>query len=252
MSEQPFVGTAGPVLITGAGGGIGSHVSERLLAAGNRNLLFHYRTRADAIAAILRRYELDPANVLFQADLTDEEQVRSLQERITAMHGPLYGLVNVAGASTNNMSWKLSRQEFDDVLAANLTTTFLTCREFIPQMRERRLGRIINISSVTAFTGTVGAAHYCAAKAAIVGLSLAMARELAPRNIAVSAIALGYFGYGLIDSVPPQMQDRIRADIPAGRFGNAEEAAGLIAYLLSEAGAYSGGQVYHLNGGLYR
>jgi len=118
-------------------------------------------------------------------------------------------------------------------------------------MREQARGRIINISSIVAYTGAAGTSHYAAAKAAVIGFSKSLALELAPKKIAVSVVALGYFQYGLINTIPQEHQDRIKSQIPAQRFGAASELAGLVSYLLNESGAYSGGQVYHLNGGLY-
>jgi 3-oxoacyl-[acyl-carrier protein] reductase len=118
-------------------------------------------------------------------------------------------------------------------------------------MREQARGRIINVSSVVAYTGAAGTSHYAAAKAAVIGLSKSMALELAPKQIPVSVVALGYFQYGLINTISEEQQERIKSQIPAKRFGEAAELAGLVSYLLNESGAYSSGQVYHLNGGLY-
>jgi NAD(P)-dependent dehydrogenase (short-subunit alcohol dehydrogenase family) len=239
------------VLITGASGGIGLALTESLLKSGRRNLVCQYRTHVDQLGELLARYDLDPSARAVRADLVVEDQVIAMRDQIVGAFGAPYGLVNLAGASTNRMSWKMSMREFQSIVDANLLTTFLTCREMIPGMRERNGGRIINISSVTAFTGAAGASHYCAAKAAIVGFSKAIAQELAPKKVVVSAIALGYFQYGLIHSIPEAMQNEIRAKIPAARFGEGDELGGLVGYLLSEAGAYAGGQVFHLNGGLY-
>jgi 3-oxoacyl-[acyl-carrier protein] reductase len=240
-----------PVLITGASGGLGVALTEHLLAAGWRNLICHYRTRPAQISTVLNRFGLDPAARLLQADLTDEAQLAHLHSQVSESFGPLFGLVNLVGASSNRMSWKMDRHEFQDILDANLLSTFLACKEFIPEMREQQQGRIINISSVVAFSGVAGASHYCAAKAGVIGLSKSLALELSPRNVIVSVVALGYFDFGLIESIPHEVQEQIKSRIPAGRFGRGEEVSGLIGYLLSDAGAYATGQVYHLNGGLY-
>ena len=239
------------VLITGASGGLGVALTEYLLANGWRNLVCQYRTRPDRIGEVLSRSGLEPSERLVQADLTDEGQIASLHERIRGSCGPLFGLVTLAGASSNSMSWKLSRQEFQKTIDANLLSTFLACREFVPEMREQQHGRIINVSSVVAYTGVAGAAHYAAAKAGVIGFSKSLALELAPKNVVVSALALGYFAYGLIDSVPEEQQQQIKSRIPTRRFGVRDEIGGLIAYLLSDAGSYAGGQIFHLNGGLY-
>ena len=240
-----------PILITGASGGLGSALSRYLLGQGWRNLVCHYRTPNSGLETLLRKYDLDPARHTVQCNLTDEAAVANMQRVVAESFGNVYGLVNLAGASTNAMSWKLAKADFQQILDANVMATFLSCRAFIPEMREARAGRIINISSVVGHTGVAGAAHYCAAKAAVVGLSKALAVELAPRNVSVAIISLGYFDYGLIHTVPAQQQEQIRSTIPAQRFGSEEEFGGLVKYLLTEAGQYATGQVYHLNGGLY-
>jgi len=186
-----------------------------------------------------------------QADLREDAQVASMRDRIEAGFGPVYGLVNLAGGSNNGVSWKLSAQQFRDILGLNLLTTFLACREFIPGMRDRGAGRIINISSVVAFSGVSGASHYAAAKGAIVSFSKSLALELSNKNVAVSVIALRYFGHGLIETIPEAVQAEIRSRIPARRFGRADEVGAMFGFLLGTGGGYSGGQVYHLNGGLY-
>ena len=210
-----------------------------------------YRSHPDAITAVLEKHGLDAGERLLRADLTDENDVSALHRTLRERFGSVFGLVNLAGGSSNCMSWKMTRQEFQQVVDLNLMTTFLTCREFIPEMRERGCGRIVNISSVVAHTGVVGASHYCAAKAGIVGFSKSLALELAPKNIAVMVVALGYFNYGLLHTIPAEQREVIRGRIPAQQFGQAEHIGGLLSFLLSDAGAYSSGQVYHLNGGLY-
>jgi 3-oxoacyl-[acyl-carrier protein] reductase len=239
-----------PILVTGAGGALGAGLAALLLEAGYERLIFHHRRRSEAILDVLRRYDID-RDRLFCAELTDEAQVERMHAEIREKHGPLYGLINLAGGTSNALSWKMSRGEFQQVIDANLLTTFLCSRAFIPEMREQGRGRIVNITSVVGFMGVAGAAHYCAAKAGVVGLTKSLALELAPKNVLVSAIALGYFDDGLIHAVPAEQQAQIRDRIPVRRFGTCQELAGMVRYLLSDAGGYSSGQVYHLNGGLF-
>ncbi len=248
---MPASGTNQLVVITGSSGGIGLNLTSELLKAGWKNIVCQYRTRPEPIQELLKKRGLDPAARSFAVDLTQEQEVMEFRRRVEESFGPAWGIVNAAGGSSNCLSWKLPVEEFRRVLDMNLLTTFLCCREFVPAMRRRAGGRIINISSVVAFTGAAGTAHYSASKAAVIGFSQALAQELAPRNIAVSAVALGYFNCGLINTIPAAIQEEIRTRIPARRFGSAGELGGLIHWLLGEGGGYSGGQVYHLNGGLY-
>lgn len=237
-------------LITGSNGGIGSGVAEHLIKEGWRDIALQYRSDNSTIVPILKRYDLNPEKHLFQAELTDEASVSSLNKLISERLGPVSKLVNIAGGSTNGMSWKLSLSEFRKVLDMNLTSTFLTCREFSPKMREQGFGRIINTSSVVAFSGAVGASHYGAAKAAVAGFSKALSLELVNKNITVNTLALGYFSAGLITDVPETLRTEIQSKIPAKRFGEPSEVGSLVKFILSESAGYITGQTFHLNGGL--
>ncbi len=168
---------------------------------------------------------------------------------IFSQWGGLWGLVNLAGASTNGMSWKLAAEDFRRVTEDNLVSTFLTTKAFLPEMRNAGRGRIVNISSIVGHTGVPGAAHYCAAKAGIDGFTRATALEVANKNITVNSISLGYFEYGLIEQVPKEQVDAIRAAIPLKRLGKAEDIGALLAYLLSADSGFMTGQTIHLNGG---
>lgn len=238
-------------LITGANGGLGSEIAKHLLTLGYKNIACHYRGSPERAASVLTEFGLEHSKHLFQADLTDETQVQAMHKAISESLGPVTNIINLAGGSTNGMSWKISSSDYQEVIDMNLKSTFLVCKEFIPELRGSRLGRIVNISSVVAFKGVVGASHYCAAKAGIAGYSVAIAQELASSNITVNVIALGYFDTGLITHVPEDIQKTIIDSIPLKRFGTTEEITGLLNYLLSPAGAYMTGQVLHLNGGLY-
>jgi 3-oxoacyl-[acyl-carrier protein] reductase len=240
-----------PVLLTGAGGGVGLALVEELLRSGWQGLLCHYRSRSDRLLEIVRAHGLDPDAHCYQAELADEAQVQALGDAIERRHGPLWGLVNLAGSTSNGVSWKLSLGDFHRVLEDSLVSTFLTCRRFIPAMRDEGGGRIINVSSVVAFSGVAGASHYGAAKAGVVGYTKSIARELASREITANVLALGYYDYGMMYTIPEELRDQIRASIPVGRLGSAGEIAGMLRFLLSEDGAYTTGQTLHVNGGLY-
>lgn len=256
MSETPGPDvvtdpTGRTVVLTGASGGIGLALTDHLLAEGFTQLACQYRTSPDELFDTVRRHGLDPQQHCFRADLADEDAARSFAHDVGARFGTPWGLINLAGSSSNGVSWKLSLEDFQRVLNDNLLSTFLACREFIPGMREAGGGRIVNVSSVVAFTGVAGASHYCSAKAGIVGFSKAIARELISRNITVNAMALGYFDYGMLYTVPDDLREGIRKQIPAGRFGSAAEIGETVSHLLSDGSAYTTGQVLHINGGMY-
>jgi NAD(P)-dependent dehydrogenase (short-subunit alcohol dehydrogenase family) len=241
----------GAVVVTGASGGLGFQLVSDLLSLGLKNVACHYRSTPRGLPELLKSQGLVPDDHLFQAELVHEAEVAQLQIWAKERYGRVWGLVNLAGASSNEMSWKLTTDEFRRIVDANLTTTFLMTREFLPHMRENGGGRIINTSSVVAHTGIVGAAHYCASKAAIEGLTKAIAQEVASKKITVNSIALGYFDQGLIKDVPQAMLNGLMQKIPMRRLGKATEFAALVFYLLSEQAEFLTGQVLHLNGGQY-
>jgi 3-oxoacyl-[acyl-carrier protein] reductase len=241
----------GYIVITGAGSGIGLSIVETLLLSGFTNLVCQYRSRNEELFRLLIKFNLSPEDLAIKAELTDEEDIRKINKFGNNKFGNIYGLINVAGASTNKMSWKMSKDDFNDVLNSNLLSAFLCSKEFIPQMREQNFGRIINFSSIVAFTGTVGSSHYCAAKAGVVGLSKALSLELANKNITVNTIALGYFDRGLINDVSAPLQEEIKSRTPIKRFGKSNEVGGLVKFILGLDTEFTTGQVFHINGGLY-
>lgn len=237
-------------LLTGANGGIGLNLSTFMLESGERDWVFHYRSDPGDLPALLDRHGLSPEKHLVQAELTDEAQVRAMIEGISETHGGLYGLVNNAGATSNSMLWKLETSAFLQVLHSHLLSTFLTTKYAAQSMRSAGKGRIVNISSVTASKPVAGASHYIAAKAGVEGFTRATALELANKGITANAIALGYFSYGMIGTVPENILETIKANIPLKRLGERQQLGGLIRYLLGPEGDYATGQVFHLNGGL--
>lgn len=239
------------ILITGGNGGIGQYVARYLLAQGERNIVLHYRSSNDRVLGLLREFDLDPNKHAVQADLVDEEAVARIAIDLKDRFGGVDRLVNVAGSSSNSMSWKLPAAEFIRILNDNLVTSFICCKAFIPGMRESGFGRIVNFSSIVGFTGMPGTAHYAAAKAGMGGLTKSLALELASKNITVNAIAPGYFNAGLIESVPPDLREEIKSRIPMRRFGGEQDIGALVAYLTSREAGFLTGQVLHVNGGQF-
>lgn len=241
----------GGVLITGSNGGLGSHIVSSFIQAGFTNIACHYRTSSDIVSKVLSSNGLNPQTHLFRAELTSELEVSQLRECIERQMGPVWGIVNLAGGSSNSISWKLSLKDFNRVLADNLTSTFLVVREFLPALRERQGGRIVNISSVAAHTPVAGTSHYCAAKSAIEGFTRGVAVEAAPKKITVNCIALGYCDQGIIAHIPPNVLEAIKSRITVQRLGTPSELFALLTYLMSPSAEFMTGQVLHLNGGQY-
>lgn len=240
------------LLITGASGGIGLALVEYFLSTGERNIVCQYRSNANDLKALYTKYDVDfEKHCHFVVDLSEEWHIEKLHKDMLEKTGPIWGVLNLAGGSSNGMSWKLSREDFTNVFKNNLLSTFLVSKEFIPELREQKGGRIINVSSVVGFTGAAGAAHYSAVKAGIVGLTKSMALELANKNITVNALGLGYFEYGLIDDLPKPLQEDVKSKTPVKRFGKGSEIGGAVKFLMSEEGAFTTGQVMHINGGIY-
>lgn len=256
------------VIVTGANGGLGLSVVKYLWLAGY-NVISTFRndrSQLDALASdiaaalpvIFNDHAGGNASLptleeimasSYYVDVTNDVSVNVFAEDVLEKHGTPYGIVNLAGGSTNGMSWKLSVSEFKATIDQNLLSAFLVNRAFIPAMRGAGAGRIINTSSVVGETGVVGAAHYSAAKAGIIGLTKSLALELAPKNITVNALGLGYFDSGLINDVPRSMIDNIIERTPLKRLGTAHDLCTTIMFLLGE-GAFITGQTININGGL--
>lgn len=241
------------ILITGAGGGLGTGIVDFLLKNRNKdeNIFCQYRTNDEKLRDIFKKHNLSFEDHCFNAELTNETSIWLLHKELKERCKSLWGLVNLAGGSSNGMSWKLSRDEFVKIIDTNLISTFLMCKEFIPELREQKAGRIINVSSVVAFTGVPGASHYCAAKAGIVGLTKSLALELANCSVTANVLALGYFDQGLINHIPEKLQEDLKAKTPLKRFGKASEIGGLLKFILSDESEFTTGHVYHMNGGFY-
>lgn len=240
------------IIVTGASGGVGSGVVEHLLASGYTDIACQYYTNPARLIELFEFYGRDFKLHCFQGDMTKPLDVGRFHVMVNdAWSIKPWGIINLAGGSTNLMSWKMSLEDFKNIIDVNLTSTFLVSREFIPEMRAQAGGRIINTSSVVASAGTIGAAHYCAAKAGIEGFSRALALELANKHITVNTMALGYFDTGLITHLSPQLQDNIREQTPVKRFGRPFELGGFIDFMLNDSSAFMTGQTLHVNGGYY-
>ncbi|ASS48268.1 MAG: hypothetical protein A3D31_19135 [Candidatus Fluviicola riflensis] len=230
------------IFITGATGGLGSAMVKHFETKNVRLALHAYQNETFAVSC---------EHEWFQADLRDQQAIPQLVNDILKRFGRIDVLINNAGISRNGLSWKLADEDWNDVLAINLTAPFLLTKAVLPGMRIQQFGRIISISSVVAQTGVAGTAAYAASKAGLLGLTKTVAKETATSGITANALALGYFDTGMITEVSPELQEQIRLQIPKQRLGSVETILTTIDWLLLPASDYVTGQTISLNGGLH-
>ena len=239
------------VLVTGAGRSLGRMIALHLARLG-ANVAVNYNTSAkgaEEVCAEISR--LGCKTLPVQADVSNPKAVREMFQTVHSELGKVHVLVNSAAVNIDATIRKMDDETWNEVLAVSLAGTFHCTREAIPAMRERQWGRIINVSSVTGFTGAFGAANYAAAKAAIIGFTKSLAREVARYGITANAVAPGYFNIGMGERLPEDFQSELLKMIPLGQFGRPEEMTATIAFLASRNASYITGQVIHVNGGFY-
>jgi 3-oxoacyl-[acyl-carrier protein] reductase len=235
-------------LVTGSTRGIGLGIARALHTAGAA-VAVHGRSAEQAVAVAAELGGPDRA-IGVAADVADAEQVAKAIAAVESALGPITILVNNAGITRDNLLIRMSDDEWDAVLRANLTGAFHTMRVVAKGMLKRRSGRIINIASVVGIVGNKGQANYAASKAGLIGLTKAVAKEYASRNILVNCVAPGYISTDMTAALPPEASDALLGAIPLGRFGQADEVAGVVLFLASDFARYLTGQVIAVDGGM--
>jgi 3-oxoacyl-[acyl-carrier protein] reductase len=237
-------------IVTGGGRGIGRAVAVRLAEAG-ANLAISYRQDDAAAGETAQRVrEAGVECELFKGDVSSPESVEALFKGVGDAFGRVDILVNNAGITRDNLMMRMKEEEFDEVLRTNLKGTYLCTRAALRPMIRARWGRIVNLSSVVGLVGNAGQANYAASKAGIIGFTKSVAREVAQRRITVNAVAPGYVETELTGSLPENVKDQIRGQVPIGRFGEPEEVAEVVAFLAGEAAGYLTGQTIAVDGGM--
>ena len=239
--------TGKTALVTGASGGIGGAIAKALHGQGAKVVLSG--TRAEALEAV--RAELGDRAFIAPANLSDIASVEALTKSAEEVAGSSIDiLVNNAGITKDNLFMRMKDEEWDQVIAVNLTAAFRLSRAVLRGMMKKRWGRIIQITSVVGATGNPGQGNYAAAKAGLVGMSKSLAAEVASRNITVNAVAPGFIQTAMTDVLTDQQKEMISQRIPAGRMGLPGEIAAAVTYLASEEAAYVTGETIHINGGM--
>src|SRR5215471_6650102 len=233
-------------LVTGASGGIGGAIARALHAQGATVAVSGTRREAlDQLAGELgARVHVLPCN------LADKEDVDTLVPRAEEALGSLDILVNNAGITRDNIFVRLSDEAWDEVIAINLTAAFKLARAAARGMMRRRYGRIIGITSVVGVTGNAGQGNYAAAKAGMIGMSKALAREVASRHVTVNCVAPGFIETAMTGALNDKQRESLLATVPAGRLGTSAEVAAAVVFLASDEAAYVTGQTLHVNGGM--
>jgi len=239
--------TGKTALVTGASGGIGGAIARALHAQGATVVLSG--TRAEALESL--KAELGSRAFVATCDLGNKESVEALVKAAEAVAGaPIDILINNAGITRDNLFMRMKDEEWDQVIAVNLTAAFRLSRAVLRGMMKKRWGRIVSITSVVGETGNPGQGNYAAAKAGLVGMTKSLAAEVASRNITVNAVAPGFIATAMTAALTDAQKEAVSVRIPAGRMGTPAEIAAAVVYLASEEAAYVTGETLQVNGGM--
>jgi len=233
-------------LVTGASRGIGARIARALADAGAK--VVGTATSKSGAAAISAA--LTGAGRGIVLDVAADASVQAAIDDVQANEGPPTVVVNNAGITRDNLLMRMKAEEWDDVLATNLSGVYRVSKACLKGMMKARKGRIINVASVVGIMGNAGQANYAAAKAGIIGFSKSLAREIGSRNITVNVVAPGFIDTDMTRVLPEDQRAALLAGIPLGRLGDTGDIAAAVVFLASAAGAYITGETLHVNGGM--
>jgi 3-oxoacyl-[acyl-carrier protein] reductase len=236
-------------LVTGASQGIGRACALLLAESGAKlALCARNQEKLEQLAAEVRGKGGEAA--AFPLDVGNEEAIKTTVKAVIAHFGKLDILVNNAGITRDQLILRMKRADWDDVIATNLTAPFLLTQAAIGSMLKQRWGRIVNIASIFGQIGQAGQANYSSSKAGLIGLTMAVAREVASRNITANAVAPGFIETAMTEVLPAELKENILKNIPLGRPGSEMDVAQAVKFLASEEAGYITGHVLNVNGGI--
>ena len=235
------------IIVTGASGGIGNAIIKKLNEAG-ANILAS-GTRIEKLEELKKKYEKIK---ILKFDISQSEKIEEFIENATnELGGSLYGIINNAGITQDNLAIRMSIDEWQKVININLTSTFLMSKFAIKKMLKNKSGKIINITSVVGHTGNLGQANYTASKAGIIAMSKSLAIEYAKKNINVNCISPGFIKTAMTDKIDEKFKEVIMSKIPSARLGEPDDIANAVLFLTSDLSNYINGETLHVNGGMY-
>ena len=236
-------------LVTGASQGIGRACALLLAQSGAKvALCARNQEKLDQLANEINSNGGEAA--AFKLDVSSEDEIKSVVKAVVAKFGKIEILVNNAGITRDQLVMRMKRADWDDVISTNLTAPFLITQAAISSMLKQRWGRIINITSIFGQIGQAGQANYSSSKAGLIGLTMAVAREVGSRNITVNAVAPGFIETAMTEVLPAELKENILKSIPLGRSGSDMDVAHAVKFLASEESGYVTGHVLNVNGGI--
>ncbi len=234
------------ILVTGATGGIGNSLVEKLTSLG-----------ADVAASGTNQEKLNnlkkkfPSVIIEPFQLGEHEKIESFINKVDEKIGGLEILVNNAGITLDNLSIRLTEENWKKVIDINLTSSFLMCKHAIKKMLKKKYGKIVNITSIVGHTGNLGQANYAASKAGIIGFSKSLAIEYAKKNININCVSPGFIKTEMTDKIDEDFKKILISKIPSGDLGTGEDVSNCVAFLISDMSKYINGETIHVNGGMY-
>ena len=248
MSNSDIEGKT--ALVTGASKGIGRAISLELAGMGVKVAVNYNSSKAEAEEVVQAITDIGGKALKVQADVSDLEQVNAMVDKVNDAWGGVNIMVNNAGIINDGLLMRMSDEAWHRVMGVNLNGTFYCTRATLRHMVRERWGRVINIGSVVGIRGNIGQTNYSSSKAAIIGFTKSLAKEVATRNITVNAVTPGYISTETVAGLTQRQKDTIMTWIPQGKFGNTEDIANMVGYLASEKASYVTGQIISVDGGM--